>query len=140
MVKTSSSEKSLIVWPLEPDVHEIVSKLQQADSGTLEAIAAMLNEPSPVQIDDGHDDWQRAALAYKHELIGTLDRIVDEIQTGWAERMAHGMLHKEFPVDQREIDFRRGWYQGARYALRVIPFRAHRRLQKEIANREEVSD
>jgi hypothetical protein len=139
VVRTSSSNP-LIIPPYEERTHRAAIAFQTADEGTKESIEAMLAEPMPVQIDDGHDDWQRAALAYKHELIGTLDRIVDEIQTGWAERMARGLLHSENTVDQREIDYRRGWYQGARYALRVIPYRAHRRLQKEIATREEVSD
>ena len=130
----------MIVWPLDDRVHQIVSKLQGADPGTLQAIEAFLNEPLPVAV-DGTDDWTQAQLAHKHPMILSLDRIITEVNETWAARMAHGMLNKETLVDQREIDFRRGWYQGARYALRVIPFRAHRRAMKALAeSTEEVED
>ena len=110
-----------------------------ADESTRTAIEALLNDPNPVAI-DGTDDWQEIAKAYKHPLILALDRVVNDVQETWAQRMAHGMLNSANLVDQREIDFRRGWYQGARYALRVLPFRANRRLQKELAESQEVTD
>lgn len=107
-------------------------QFEQSDEATQQAVEAFLGEPFPVAI-DGTDDWQQAALAYKHPLIQALDRIVNEVNEQWAERMAHGLLNSPNTVDQREIDFRRGWYQGARYALRVIPFRANRRAMKALA-------
>lgn len=127
MVRTSRSE-------------QLVAAFEAADPAVQQAVEAFLNDPSPVAV-DGTDDWTQAAVAYKHPLILALDRIVTEVNEAWAARMAHGMLNSPNTVDQREIDFRRGWYQGARYALRVIPFRANRRAMKALAEEtEEVED
>jgi hypothetical protein len=128
------------VPPYDDRTHRFASKFMWADDATKQALEAFLNDPTPVAV-DGSDDWTQAAVAYKHPLILALDRIVTEVNEAWAARMAHGMLNSPNTVDQREIDFRRGWYQGARYALRVIPFRANRRAMKALAEEtEEVED
>ena len=134
MVRTSSSD------PTQGRGLAVYEAFIAADDATKQAIEAMLNEPMPVAV-DGTDDWTQAQLAHKHPMILSLDRIITEVNQTWAEQMAYGMLNKEALVDQREIDFRRGWYQGARYALRVLPFRAHRRAMKALAeSTEEVED
>lgn len=140
MVRTSRNGEILIVGGESERASRVAQSFDQADEATQQAIEAFLADPTPVAI-DGTDDWQQVAVAYKHPLILALDRLVTETNELWAQRMAKGMLNSPNTVDQREIDYRRGWYQGARYALRVLPFRAHRRAMKALAeDQEEVTD
>ena len=120
---------------------DLVAQYDAANDETRDLIEYILLEQKFVTIDDGTDDWQRAAAMHKHSGIRALDSLVEDIATQWGQKMVHGMLNSRNTVDQRAIDERRGWYTGARYALRVLPYRAHRRAMKALAETpEEVGD
>lgn len=118
----------------------LLTAYRALDDAGREALEAYLAVPHPAALDLGEDDWQLAAAMYKHQGVLALDRLVTEIGEAWSGRMVKGMLNSRNPVDQREIDERRGWYTGARYALRVLPYRAHRRAMKALEETEEVED
>ena len=117
---------------------QLWSAWKNADEETQDLVEYALTEPAAQRIDSGSDDWELAAQLHNHQGILAIDRLVTEIGQQWADRMIKGMLNSRNLIDQREVDERRGWYTGARYALRMIPWRAHRRVMKARVENEEV--
>jgi hypothetical protein len=84
---------------------------------------------------------RRAEIA---RLIGAgspkaLDAIVDEVKfvrDEYAFRLARGLMRQIDPVDQREIDYKRGFWQGALWATVILPKLATDTLSKQRADEE----
>jgi len=62
-----------------------------------------------------------------------LEAIVDEVKfvrDEYAFRLARGLMKRIEPVDQREIDYKRGFWQGALWATVILPKQATDSLAK----------
>jgi hypothetical protein len=49
------------------------------------------------------------------ERLQAMAAAVAEAEEAWTQRIAAEMLHSKKPVDQRKVDFMRGYFAGARY-------------------------
>lgn len=66
---------------------------------------------------------------------GDLTALLSELKANrrnWAERFGLGALSSQRAVDQREVDYRRGFYSGARYYLELLPNQARHRLRQGV--------
>jgi hypothetical protein len=64
------------------------------------------------------------------ERFQRLVRIAEEDNDAWATNFAQGVLRNSGPVLQREIDYKRGWYEASMYYLKARPEIAVKRLRK----------
>lgn len=51
--------------------------------------------------------------------------VVNDVRERWFENFASGLAANGLyakPADQREIDYRRGYFEGARWALEQLPY------------------
>lgn len=80
------------------------------------------------QADLTPDEIEReATLAFGQELeiaalkgspaLAVLLKALQDTEKGWALKLGAGILHSVKPVDQRQVDFTRGYFAGARYYL-----------------------
>lgn len=51
------------------------------------------------------------------ERIAALRDALNESEEEWGKRAAHTLMHSTKPVDQRKIDFMRGYFAGAQHWL-----------------------
>ena len=79
-------------------------------------------------ITPSHDAQLIAELA-RHPGWAALERKVAEAETKWSERFARGALLSWIPIDQRELDYKRGMYAGMRWILKN-PTRAEKALSE----------
>jgi hypothetical protein len=94
------------------------------DEATIEQEALELSRPE-----------RRAEIARLIEAGSprALEAIVDEVKhvrDEYAFRLARGLMRQLDPVDQREIDYKRGFWQGALWATVVLPKQATDALTK----------
>ena len=64
------------------------------------------------------------------ERFKRLIRLAEDDMDKWAETLAHGALKNDRPIDQREIDYKRGWYDGIMYYLKARPQLAIQRMRR----------
>jgi hypothetical protein len=50
-----------------------------------------------------------------------LGEVVKAEQTKYFANLARGLASSQGPVDQREIDYKRGFWQGALWAIQALP-------------------
>lgn len=80
----------------------------------LEALAdAVQMAPEPTEF---HADLE-AVIASPSEVLTALRQAMETNRTNWKLAFAEGALVSRKPVDQREIDYRRGFFAGADYYL-----------------------
>jgi len=58
----------------------------------------------------------------------------------YAFRLARGLMKFNSPVDQREIDYKRGFWQGALWASEILPGQAQKALSEQRAADEETKE
>ncbi len=65
-----------------------------------------------------------------------LDPLLEEVKAtreAYVRSLATGLMKQNGPVDQREIDYKRGFWQGAIWALLILPQQASAALEKQRA-------
>jgi hypothetical protein len=77
-----------------------------------------------------------AALGIEIEAtnIKVLEPLLEEIKAtreAYVRALATGLMKQPGPVDQREIDYKRGFWQGAIWATLVLPQQAAAALDKQ---------
>lgn len=91
------------------------------------------------------DIEREATLAYGMELeiaalknspaLTVLLKALHATEEGWALKLGSGILHSVKPVDQRQVDFTRGYFAGARYYLQERVSLAQQRVSVYEAER-----
>jgi len=103
------------------------------------------------QADLTPEDIEReATLAYGVELeiaalkgspaLAVLLRALEGTEEGWALKLGGNILRSVKPVDQRQVDFTRGYFAGARYYLRERVTLAQQRVSAYEAEQAGRSD
>ena len=68
--------------------------------------------------------------------MAVLDPLLEEIKAtreAYVRALANGLVTQRGPVDQREIDYKRGFWQGAVWATKILPHQAATALDKQRA-------
>lgn len=93
--------------------------------------------PSPPDDPTDADQVEHAERMFKDHLArvaaNDVVALLSEMKSNrrvWAERFGLGALSSQRPVDQREVDYRRGFYSGARYYLELLPAQARQRTSE----------
>lgn len=107
---------------------ELVEMMQVAPPDTY----LVPTEISPDAEEEEKEQFARDMLAHVSGVAaGNLKALLSEMKTNrrvWAERFGLGALSSQKAVDQREVDYRRGFYAGARYYLELLPAQARQRM------------
>lgn len=64
-----------------------------------------------------------------------MEAAIEEIKSlkeGYYANFARSLSESGLPVDQRDVDYKRGFWRGALWAYAVLPKKAHSDLNKEI--------
>lgn len=130
---------SLDSWLTDEELEELVDALRPS------AAAPPKKPPKHIaEIKDETDrkeaftEWENARIAHEQEVAaGRVEALreaftLDEI--GWKRAFAEGALYSKRPVDQREVDYKRGWFDGARHYLVLLPEAARFRQLTRAAN------
>jgi hypothetical protein len=107
---------------------ELVAMVQVAPPDTYLVPQAI----SPDAEEEEKEMFARAMLDHVSRVAaGERVALLSEMKSNrrtWAERFGLGALSSQKPVDQREVDYRRGFYSGARYYLELLPAQAKERM------------
>jgi hypothetical protein len=107
---------------------ELVEMMQVATPETY-----LVPDPiSPDAEEEEKESYARDLLAHVSGVAaGNRVALLSEMKANrrtWAERFGLGALSSSREVDQREVDYRRGFYGGARYYLELLPAQARQRM------------
>lgn len=107
---------------------EALRVLESQDDATLELLATMTQledlEPPP-------DHTDAEALMASATELNALKALAAELrrnQANWAANFGGAVLYSDKAVDQREVDYKRGYWAGARHYLLYRPEIAKRRV------------
>lgn len=77
----------------------------------------------------------RLELITRLQEVAAVDAAIEELQElrdGYYANLARTLSKSTQPVDQRAIDYKRGWWQGALWAYQVLPKKAKLDLEAEV--------
>ena len=107
-------------------------------------MSARAEELTPDEIE------REATLAYGLELeiaalkgspaLAVLLKALRSTEEGWALKLGGNILHSVKPIDQRQVDFTRGYFAGARYYLQERVSLAQQRVSAHEAAQEGRTD
>ena len=123
---------------------ELEQIVQQLDAGVFAAPVPEFIDPEDIlSKEDKENVQQNVALLLDHEAFKHLTAWIKGGRARYWTRVAEGMANNDKPVDQREIDYKRGFWAGATWFSAVAPKQAAsaflRRLAEDEA-REELTD
>ena len=67
------------------------------------------------------DELAQIAEFASHSSLALLGRALEEKAEAYYANLAHTYRVSSRPIDQREVDYKRGFWQGAIWAVRVFP-------------------
>lgn len=65
---------------------------------------------------------------------------IEELREKYYDNLARGLAANPKPLDQREIDYKRGFWQGAMYVARRLPKQLAKDWEQILAEIEEGED
>lgn len=74
------------------------------------------------------------------ERMRALIQALDEAEAEWHRRISYMMIHSSKEVDQRKVDFTRGYFAGARHYLTGRIDVANERLMRARAEESDASE
>jgi hypothetical protein len=87
------------------------------------------------------DEWAQIASFAEHPTLALLGRALEEKAEVYYANLAHTLRVSSRPVDQREIDYKRGFGKGAIHAVSVFPrVERHRWLESAEKAMKETSE
>lgn len=103
---------------------DLLARLEEVPESDLEVfLEAVFSEPEESGLDE---DLAIASLA-GDERFAMLERRILRNKANWAQRFGEGALSSNNIVDQREVDYKRGYFGGALFYVRVLPKRLAKR-------------
>jgi len=128
-------------WLSEEELAELVDALRPTAAAPPRKAPQHILALPESERDEAFTLWENARISHELELVaGNRQALIEALtldEVAWKKAFAEGALTSKQPVSQREVDYKRGWFAGARHYLVLLPEAARlRQLTRAAADRE----